>query len=142
MAALRTSMLEAFMQPMQAAFGWSRSQFSLGFTIQMLPGLAFPPLIGLLIDHWGPRRVAVAGAIVVGLALALFATATGSIANWFVLWLIYGVAGQLIGVNLWHAAVASVFDASRGLAISVIMSGSALAGIVGPIMANVCPGRR
>src|SRR5579862_1946235 len=61
---LVTMSMGAFMQPMQAAFGWSRSQFSLGFTIQMLPGLALPPLIGLLIDHWGPRLVAVAGAIV------------------------------------------------------------------------------
>src|SRR5262245_44558087 len=56
----------AFMAPMQAAFHWNRSQFSVGLTALAIIGVIFAPLTGIIIDRFGPRVVAAIGSLMVG----------------------------------------------------------------------------
>jgi MFS family permease len=127
----------AFMGPVQQAFGWTRAEFSSGLTVFALIGIPMPPLIGMLIDRVGPRRVAAIGSLVAGSAFALFATASSSLSYWFALWLIYALANQLIMPTLWSTAVARSFVASRGFALGITMIGSALAALLLPIVSNL-----
>jgi MFS family permease len=127
----------AFMGPVQAAFHWSRSQFSLGLSVYAVVGVVLAPLVGLLIDWRGPRIVGVVGSLLAGLTFALFATANESITWWLVLWVIFASACQLIMPTLWSAAIASVFTVSLGLAIAVANAGSGVAAFLFPFVANV-----
>jgi MFS family permease len=96
-----------------------------------------PPLVGALMDRFGSKAVAVVGSLIVAVAFSLFATATGTVANWLVLCALFGVAIQFVFQTLWYAAVASRFKVSRGIAIAIAMSGGALGAFSGPIMANL-----
>jgi MFS family permease len=136
LAGTTTMSMGAFMAPIQDAFGWNRAEFSLGYSVHMLPGFLVPPLVGILIDRYGPRWVAVFGALAFGVTYSLLATATGSIANWLLLWLLLGAAGQVANITLWCAAVSTVFSASRGLALTVVMCGTAVAASLWPLLSN------
>lgn len=126
----------AFMAPMQKAFGWSRTDYSIGLSVYAVAGVFLAPLVGAVIDRYDTRLVAVTGSLAVGVSFSLFATVDGSLGTWFALWLLYAVANQLIMLTIWSSAVARAFAVSRGLAISVTMFGSAAAAVVAPILAN------
>lgn len=136
LAGATTMSMSAFMDPIQAAFGWSRAEFSWGYGFHMLPGFVVPALVGVMIDRYGPRWVAVLGALAFGVTYSLLATATGSLANWLLLWLLLGTAGQIVSITLWCAAVSTVFRASRGLALTVVMCGTAVAASGAPLLSN------
>ena len=126
----------AFMTPVTTDLHWTRSQFSAGLSAYALVGVVMGPLVGTLVDKWGVRLVAVTGSLLVGVTFALFATASGAITPWLILWLLYAAANQLIMTTVWTAAIARAFTASRGLAMSVIMIGSALAVAIAPLVAD------
>jgi MFS family permease len=124
--------LSAFVEPLQAAFGWSRSELFIATSVYAAVGVIGSPLAGRLIDRWGPRRAAVPGVILTGLLFALFGTANKLVLSWLLLWLLYSAAGQLILMQAWTAAVASNFVAGRGFALAVTLTGSAFSATLIP----------
>lgn len=134
---LGSTSMGAFMASVTASLGFSRSQFSAGLSAYALVGIVLGPLVGILIDKFGVRAVALSGSLLVGLAFSLFATATGAFSYWLALWLFYACANQLIMTTVWWAAVSRVFTASRGLAISVTIIGTGVAAPLAPIVANL-----
>ncbi len=127
----------AFMAPMQQAFHWNRSEFSIGLTALAIIGVIFAPLTGIMIDRYGPRLVATLGSLMVGGSFALFGTASSSVGYWFALWLVYSVSVQLIMPTTWSVATSAAFTVSRGIAIAVTMAGSGLAALIFPVTANL-----
>jgi MFS family permease len=100
----------------------------------------FGPFVGWLIDRYGERRLAVAGPVCSGLAYSLFSTATDSTVYWVALWAFYATVNQMVMLTVWTSAVANVFTASRGLAISIAMIGTGLSAAIGPATANALIG--
>jgi MFS family permease len=129
--------LGPFMGPLEKAFGWSRSEITSGFTIYAITCVICQPIVGRMIDRLGPRRIALTGLALTGCALSLFATANGSLTGWLLLWLCYSLTAQLILTPVWSSAVASEFEAGRGLALALTLSGSALSGMVVPIVSTL-----
>ncbi len=121
-----------FMAPIEAEFGWTRTEVSLGFMVYL-----FGPFIGWLIDRYGERRLAIAGPLCSGLAYSLFSTATDSTVYWVALWALYATVNQMVMLTVWTSAVANSFTASRGLAISIAIIGTGLSAAIGPIAANL-----
>jgi len=118
--------------PIEADFGWSRAEIMVGLTISTLVGALLGPVVGVLLDRWGPRRIALPGAV---LTLVLFSTltfATDNYAWWVALWLLISLGGPLVAPTVWTLAIASSFEKSRGLAIALAMCGSAVAALVLP----------
>src|SRR3954469_5018641 len=115
--------LGAFMEPVQAALHWSRSEFSSGLTAMAIVGVLLPAPVGALIDRRGPRIVGTVGCLLAGASFALFATANESLLWWLILWVIFASACQLIMPTLWAAAIGSVFTVSLGLALAVANAG-------------------
>jgi MFS family permease len=126
-----------FMAPLEQAFGWSRAEISSGIMIYSLASIFCQWFVGRMIDRWGPRRIGLAGILLSGGMFSAFATADGSTFGWIMLWLGYSLATQFALAPVWSAAVASEFDASRGLALAVTLSGSSVVNIVGPITATL-----
>jgi MFS family permease len=128
--------LGPYIQPLTAEFGWSRTQVTVGLTIATLVQALCSVPIGMLVDRVGPRFLGVIGAMLTAAAFALMSTATGTVANWCALWGLMAVATLPIQATVWTSAVASRFEASRGLAFAVTLCGAAIAASLFPYLAT------
>jgi MFS family permease len=107
-----------FLVPLQGHFGWSRAAISGGFAIAAVMSGALSPLVGVLIDRYGVRRVIALGAVVMGSAFALMGLIEA-------LWQLYAI-NMLAAVGITCVAwipnqtlVSNWFDRKRGLAMGV-----------------------
>ena len=128
--------LGAFVVPLEEEFGWSRAQITLGLTVTTLSGAVLAPFAGALLDRWGPRRIALPGALVALATIAMLAFATESFALWLGLWFLLSVGAIGVTPTIWTMAVASNFQKARGLAIAVAFCGSSVSAIIMPILAT------
>jgi MFS family permease len=123
--------VSAFVDHIAADLGIPRAQVVMLYSVGTLLGILPAPLIGRLVDRYGPRRAIVFIAPALGLACATVAWAHGpwTLAIGFTL-----LRGSAIGglslvslnlVNLW-------FDRLRGRATAIAMLGLALGGLVIP----------
>ena len=125
-----------FIEPLQQAFGWSRAQISIGLTISSFISAIFCIPVGILVDRTGPRRVGLIGVFLISAAFGLLGTMTGTMANWAALWVIVAFGALGVQATVWTSAVASRFEASRGLAFAVTLSGASLSAAVFPVLAT------
>lgn len=121
-----------FAGPVSAEFGWTRSDFFLGFTIMQFCGLVTAPLTGSLVDRFGPRLIGIAGLVGHATMYLVLALNPGS------LWAFYlsfaGLAVFAAGSLpiTWTTVVNSWFHVHRGLAIGLTMAGIGLAALLAP----------
>jgi MFS family permease len=125
-----------FIVPLEQAFGWSRAQISVGITVASFISATLCIPIGMLVDRVGPRRVGLVGVLVMSAAFALLGTTTGTTANWILLWGVIAFGTLWVQATVWTSAVASRFEASRGLAFAITLSGGSLSATVFPILAT------
>lgn len=125
-----------FIEPIQSEFGWSRAQISFGITIAAFLSAIFCIPMGMLVDRVGPRRVGLLGVVLMCSAVALLSTATGSDANWVLLWCLLAFATLWVQATVWTSAVTSRFAYSRGLALAITLSGASVAATIFPIIAT------
>jgi predicted MFS family arabinose efflux permease len=125
-----------FIQPLTEEFGWSRAQTSVGLTLTAVLSVLLSPVIGVLIDRWGVRRMAIPGLALLSLSVASFALASGSIWQWMALWAVFAVVDLSVKSTVWTTAVAYAFDKERSLAIAFTLGGVSFALIVGPPLAE------
>ncbi|MEN3010956.1 MAG: OFA family MFS transporter [Candidatus Bipolaricaulaceae bacterium] len=130
----------SFVIPLTTQFGWSTAEATLPFTVFMVVfALGMVPA-GRLQDRYGPRRVALAGALVFLLAYGL-ASLVGRLPH--PLWLVatYGGLGGA-GCALTYACVAPParkwFPDRPGFAIALALAGFGLAAVLfSPLKASV-----
>lgn len=124
-----------FVTQLEQAFGWTRAQVMIGLSLSNLVGVFLNILIGMIVDRFGPRRVGLTGLFVKTGAFALLGTATGTLLNWSMLWVLIAVGVVLVQSTVWTSAVATRFDKSRGFAMAVALSGTPITAAVVPILA-------
>jgi len=127
----------AFIAPLEKAFGWGRSEATAGLLLYSIVSIFGQPITGRLIDRFGPRPIALTGIVTIGITFALLATANGTLGQWLGLWLIYAITAQLMLMPTWTTAVASEFEAGRGLALAATLSGGALATLLVPVASTL-----
>ena len=125
-----------FIAPLERQFGWSRAEISSASMVYVLAGMLLAPPVGMLLDRWGVRRVALPGAMLTGLAIALFSTLDGSIVYWLLCWLLLASATQFVMTTVWVAAVSHHFTLGRKLALSIVATGIGLSTLIAPNVAN------
>ena len=114
----------------------SRAQLSLGISVAAVSNGIFCIPIGILVDRVGPRCVGLIGVPVMSGVFALLSTTTGTTANRIGLWIGIAVGTMFVQATVWISAVASRFEASRGLAFSITLSGPSVAAVVDPVLAT------
>lgn len=125
-----------FIEPLQQEFNWSRAQISSGLTVASIVSALFCIPIGILVDRVGPRRLGLIGILLMCGSVALLSTATGTKANWVMLWVGTAIGTLWIQATVWTSAVNSRFEASRGLALAITLSGAAISATVFPLIAT------
>jgi predicted MFS family arabinose efflux permease len=125
-----------FIEPWTKEFGWSRTLLSSGMSITSVTTFLFSPFFGVLIDRIGTRRMALPGLVLLAATIASLSLLNGTVWLWFTVWTVYAVAALATKSTVWTAGVASAFDAGRGLALGLTLSGSALAQAITPPLTN------
>lgn len=125
-----------FMGPLGEEFGWSRTLLSSGPSIATVVTALLGPVLGMLVDRFGSRRVALPGVVLTSLSIMSFSLLDGSQAQWITLWVAFGLVAVSIKSMVWTAAVVGVFHKSRGLALGLTLSGTAVAQSVVPPLGN------
>jgi MFS family permease len=126
-----------FYTPILHEFGWSSAVVAGAFSLSRLEGGIEGPIVGLLVDRYGSRKLMFVGVILI--ALGFFAMT--AVDNVLLLYLVYG--GLLsIGYNTGFqhsmtALVAQWFIRKRGRAMSIYTLSAGLGGaIIVPVLAR------
>lgn len=125
-----------FMEPLGKEFGWSSTLLSSGPSIATIMTAILGPFFGVLIDRYGSRKLALPGIIATIASVCTFGLVNGEQWQWITLWFIFGLVSVSIKSTIWTAAVVGVFEKSRGLALGLTLSGTAVAQAVIPPLGN------
>lgn len=125
-----------FMGPLGSEFGWSRTLLSSGPSIATVVTALLGPFLGMLVDRYGTRRVAIPGLVLTMASIASFSLLTGSQVQWVIFWLIFGVVSVSIKSTAWTTSVVGIFQKSRGLALGLTLAGTAVSQSIVPPLGN------
>jgi len=123
----------ALLEPLINEFGWSYAQVSVAASLRGLETGLLVPLVGFLIDRFGPRKLIFTGAIIIGLGLFFFSQVTS-------LWMFYAAfAIMSTGMStcsgvLPMAVVGNWFKRRVSVATGIAVSGSASGGLLVPLL--------
>jgi len=124
-----------FLVPLQDHFGWSRAAIAGGSAVAALTVGAVSPLVGVLIDRYGSRRVMTAGALVMGSAFCLF----GGIRSLWQLYALNVIAAIGIASVAWlpnQTLISNWFERVRGRAMGIAQAGIGFGGFAMPPLAD------
>jgi MFS family permease len=122
------------MAPLEHEFGWNRKEISSGLLVWSAVSLVALPIMGRAIDRLGRRRVALPGVLLAGLLFGCLGLANGSLPLWWASWAVFAIAFAATNPAIWASAVSNIFSAGRGLAIGVMMCGSAVGAATIPLV--------
>ncbi len=122
----------AFIQPLQEAFGWQRGQISVGFSVVSLTAVVVSPLLGMLIDRLGVRKVLLPSVAMLGLIVASGYALTANLWHFYLLW--FGVAFLGAGTSplSYSRLIVKWFDNRRGLALGIALAGVGIGSAIMP----------
>jgi MFS family permease len=124
-----------FVAPLSRDFGWSIGAIVLAQTFLSVAVALLSPLAGMAMDQFGARPLVLGGAIVHALFFAMLAFTGGSLGLFYGIWLLLAVASAATSPILWLKAVVDRFEKNRGLAGSIALCGSNIAGGITPLLA-------
>jgi MFS family permease len=104
-------------------FPWNRGDSAGVQSMAMITYTIMAPLVGGLIDRFGPRRVVVLGILVLTLGLMLCSTIKTLIQFYLFYGVIMGTGITCIGIVTYSAILAHWFEKKRGLASGIAVSG-------------------
>ena len=121
-----------FVGPLQEAFGWTRGEVTSTLIFGSLGIILVAPLLGWLIDRYGPRAVALRA--VPAFALMLFSVSRfdASLPLFYLLFFLTTLVGSGTTPILYTRAVTGHFNAGRGLALGITLAGPGTAVILMP----------
>ncbi|MCS6802475.1 MAG: MFS transporter [Chloroflexota bacterium] len=119
----------AYVVPMTAEFGWSRTVFAGASSLSQIEFGITGPLQGWLLDRFGVRPIVRAGLVITALGLALLSF-THSIPWLYGSFLIASIGATLAGFVSITTAVVNWFERKRATALSIISTGISLGGVL------------
>ena len=118
-----------FIKPLESTFGWSRSEISLAMTIYMIVHGSMAPLVGHLVEKYGPRSIMTCFVVLFGGAFILVSR-TESLLFFYLTYALIAVGSSGIGFVPVSAILARWFVRRRGTAIGLSMLGISLGGMI------------
>lgn len=126
----------AFIEPIARETGWSYTQISLAASLRGLEMGLLSPVVGIMADRWGPRRVIFSGVALVVTGLLLLSSAHS-------LFVFYGAFALLaVGISACTVtalltAIANWFRTKMGLATGMAIAGFGFSGLIVPVVVGL-----
>jgi MFS family permease len=125
-----------FVKPLGAAFGWNRESVSLGFAIAAMTVGLSSPLIGRLIDRFGPRRIILPCMMVFGCGIASLGLLGSGLWQFYLTCFVIGVVGNGAAHLAYARSISTWFQRRLGMALAFVMVGAGLGAMVLPVVAQ------
>ena len=117
-----------FMPVWEDEFGWSRGDMSLSLTFATFAMFLFGTLAGRLGDRFGAARVGSLSLLTYGALLALLPFALSDVTHLWAGYVVLAIVGVPSTAIIMIRPITSAFDARRGLAMGIAMTGAGIAG--------------
>ena len=125
-----------FLKPLTASFGWHREAASAGFSIAALTVAAASPGLGFLLDRYSPRRIILPCIVVFAAAYISLALLTPHLLRFYLTFFVIGLVGNGTAYIGYSRAISTWFNRRRGLALAIMLAGSALGAMLLPVLAQ------
>jgi MFS family permease len=122
---IRTS-FSVFYVPLLEQFHWNRGESAGVQSVALLSYTFLAPVVGGLIDRFGPRRVIVPGIFLFSFGLALSSRLESLLQFYGFYGIVMGSGITCIGIVSYSAILAHWFEKKRGLASGIAVSGMGL----------------
>ncbi len=122
--------LGVFAQPLAQEFGWGMGQIMASMAVFTFAAVIASPIVGLITDKVGPRKVVLTSIVLFSLAMMSFSLMQNSVAMWLGTWAIMAACGSGTLPIAWTRAVNSWFFEKRGLALGLALIGTGIFGII------------
>jgi predicted MFS family arabinose efflux permease len=109
-------------------FHWTYAQIMAGITFTTLAVLIASPLVGMLSDRFGVRRVALTSVVLFALSFMMFSISNGSLVLYYATWTVAALLGAGTLPITWTRAVNNAFNERKGLALGLSLIGTGLFG--------------
>ncbi len=127
-----------FLIPISLEFGWTRSAVSLVLLILALVGAVSYPIIGRIIDRYGPRRVLISGMLMFALSVALVSVVTANRWHYYLTYALLGITAAIPSSVMYTKVIAGWFDRNRGFALGIAGGvGNGVGAAVAPIIVAI-----
>ena len=126
----------AIFEPIRNEFGWSYTQISLAASLRGLEMGLLAPLVGLVVDRWGPRKLLLIGSFIIGLGLILLSYTT-SLLMFYAIFFIMAIGSSNCGSTVKYTAVANWFRKRIGIASGIVAAGFGVGGFLIPLVTTV-----
>ncbi len=126
----------AVFEPIAEQFGWSYAQISLAGSIRGLEIGLLAPVMGLLVDRWGSRRLVVAGTLILSVGFLIFSRVS-SPAMFYGAFVVISIGMSTFGQTVLTSAVANWFRKKVGVAVGIAVSGIGFGGLLVPAVTKL-----
>ncbi len=126
----------AFFEPVVDEMGWSYTQLSLAASLRGLEIGLLSPIVGILADRWGPRRL-IFGGVLVTVASLLLLSSTTSLIMFYVSFALLAVGVSACTVTVLLTAVANWFRRKMGIASGIAICGFGFSGLMIPVIVRL-----
>ncbi len=126
----------AIFEPISREFGWSYTQVSFAASIRGMELGILAPLLGLVVDRWGPRRLLFAGTATIGLGLLVLSQTT-SLGMFYGAYVLMAIGTSCCSGTIVLTAVNHWFHKKLGIAVGIVSAGGGLGGFLVPIIVSL-----
>jgi sugar phosphate permease len=133
-AALVNNAFGAYVAVLTEERGWSKTALSGAAALQQMEAAILGPVLGWLLDRFGPAVFIRAGIFVFGGGLMLLST-VDSLTGFYAAFIVIALGGSLAGFFPLNVALIHWFERFRARALSAMSLGIALGGLATPLIA-------
>ncbi|MFC2006383.1 MFS transporter [Chloroflexota bacterium] len=126
----------AIFEPIVEEFGWSYAQVSLASSLRGFEVGLLAPLVGLLVDNLGPRRLIFGGGILCCLGFLLLSRVS-SLAMFYVAFVLMAAGMSTCTGTVLMTAITNWFRRKAGWAVGIVASGFGLGGLIVPVVTGM-----
>jgi len=126
----------AIFEPIANEFGWDYAQISFAASLRGLEMGLLSPLVGILVDRWGPRNLVIGGISTVALGLLLLSQ-TNSLGMFYVAFGVVALGVSASTSTVLMTAVANWFRRKVGIATGIAASGFGFGGLLIPVIVRL-----
>ncbi len=126
----------AIFEPIASEFGWSYAQVSFAASLRGMEIGLLAPVMGMLVDRWGARRLMFIGISIASLGLYLLSK-TSSLGMFYGAYLLVAVGISSGTTTVTMATVANWFRRKIGIATGIMICGYGSSGLVIPLVVKL-----